>query len=327
MEAGAARVAPVFSRAKMKVLFASHERSAFAFSALMNGTFLRLFSGIITFSIAASCLAQHEGEYSDAKYQVQPIMTRYAKTVDKITFNTTARIFRNVQLQEADSFDGWTIDADLTVPIPWVKWLQVRLYYPFYTEGEARVTKPGSRQFGQSVDVRGYAGLYDLASLEVDAQFIDEKDKGFNMAAYAGAGTHTRVLWTTAGGDRYNDQGNYGFGGLRADWRCGEAWRFVANAGGRYYWVSDDLNPTGGGDRFLLADISLAAIYHPWQCPIYPVAELVYMGEFSKFNSLLFAPEIIWAVCSNFELKAGAVVGLTGDGEDIGGRFQATLRF
>jgi hypothetical protein len=42
---------------------------------------------------------------------------------------------------------------------------------------------------------------------------------------------------------------------------------------------------------------------------------------------VLAVPEAIWAACRNFELKVGVPIGLTGDGESIGGRLQATLRF
>src|ERR1044072_1988449 len=97
----------------------------------------------------------------------------------------------------------------------------------------------------------------------------------------------------------------------------------------RSYFKSDDLNPegTGSSDRFFLSDISVAAIYHPWKCPVFPVAELVYQGTFSKYNSVLAVPEVVFAFCKNFELKAGAPIGLTSDGESFGGRFQATVRF
>ena len=63
----------------------------------------------------------------ESEYQVQPIFTRYAETVRKVTFNANARVFNDVELQEADEFDGWTVDADLTFPIPYTKHFQVRL--------------------------------------------------------------------------------------------------------------------------------------------------------------------------------------------------------
>jgi hypothetical protein len=272
-----------------------------------------------------NAFAQLEGEY-----QIQPIFTRYAETVKKITFNATARTFNDVQLQEADRFDGWAMDADLTIPIPFTKRFQVRVMWPFYTDGEARLIDPGHRDTGQRIDVHGYGGTFDFPNVQLEWQFLSETKNGFNASVYGGIGEAFRVLDTsTLSHDKYNHAGDYALFGFRGDWHYGEEWRFVANAGARYYFKSDDLNPAGTGsdDVFCLSDISVAAIYHPWACPVYPVAELVYNGNFSDYNSVLFVPEVIWAACRNFELKAGMTVGLTGDGESIGTRFQATVRF
>lgn len=267
--------------------------------------------------------AQTEGEY-----QAQPIFSRYGATQSNwVTLNTTARLFSDVQLQEVDRFDGWSLDADLTVRVPWTERWQARLYWPFYTEGSARVTKPGLPETGRRIDIHGSAGLFDFANVQLECQLLRESEHGFNLGLHGGYGWHTEVLWTsTLGGDRYNDQGNVGLGGLRADWRVGPHWRFLAGAGGRYYWVSDDLNPVGG-DQFWFMDASVAAVYHPWKAPVYPVAELVYQGDLSQFNSLLFVPEILFAPGFHLEFKAGATIGLTGDGEGLGGRLQATVRF
>lgn len=298
------------------------------FRGLMKRTCTRIISaalGIIGCCGANNGLAQMEGEY-----QVQPIFTRYAETAKKITFNANARIFNDVQLQEADSFDGWGVDADLTIPIPYTERFQLRLSWPFYTDGEARVTEKGRSDTGQSIDVRGYGGVFDFPNAQIEYQFLTEEQKGFNMAGYAGFGEKMRHLWTTSfDDDVYNHDGQVIPFGLKADWRHGEQWRFVANAGARYYQKSDDINPSGpdSSDRFWLGDISFAAIYRPWKCPVYPVGELVYQGNFSDYHSVLAVPEIIWAVCRNFELKAGAPIGLTDDGESFGGRFQATVRF
>lgn len=280
---------------------------------------------LLAIGAAATSLAQLEGEY-----QVQPIFTRYAETAKKITLNANARVFNDVQLQEADGFDGWSVDADLTIPIPYTKRFQVRLSWPFYTDGEARVSERGRPDTGRRIDVRGYGGVFEFPTAQVEYQFLTEEEKGFNMAAYGGFGEKMRHLWTTSyDDDVYNHDGQMALFGLKADWRHGEHWRFVANAGARYYHKSDDLNPSGpdSSDRFWLGDISFAAIYHPWTCPVYPVGELVYQGNFGDYHSVLVVPEIIWAVCRNFELKAGVPIGLTSEGESLGGRFQATLRF
>ena len=288
-----------------------------------NGTFFSV-TAIVVLAASSTSLAQMEGEY-----QLQPIFTRYAETVKKITFNATARVFNHVQLQESDHFDGWTVDADLTVPIPYTKRFQARIFWPFYTEGDARIIEP-SPDFHRKNKIHGYGGVFDYANIELAYQFMAEPDNGFNASVYGGIGERQRVLWTTtAARDIYNHQGQAAMFGGRADWRCGDDWRFLANAGVRYYFNSDDLNPegTGSSDRWTLGEFSVAAIYHPWKCPVYPVAELVYQTSFGSYNSIEFVPELIWAACRNFELKAGVPIGLTDDGESFGGRFQATLRF
>jgi hypothetical protein len=293
----------------------------------MKGTrngILFLSLGLLTLGSIRTSRAQLEGEY-----QIEPIFTRYAETSKKITFNATARLFNDVQLQEADHFDGWSVDADLTIPIPYTKRFQLRVFWPFYTDGDARALEPGP-DFHKKIDIHGYGGVFDFAHVEVDYQFLAEPDDGFNASVYGGIGERQRVLWTTTSDrDVYNHAGQVALFGVRGDWRCGDNWRFVANAGARYYFKSDDLNPEGpsSSDEFYLGDISIAAIYHPWKCPVYPVGELVYQGTFSDYHSVLVVPEVIWAICSNFELKAGVPIGLTSDGESFGGRFQATVRF
>lgn len=288
-------------------------------------TLLRLGLGLAALAAVSSGFAQVEGEY-----QIQPIFTRYAETSKKITFDASARIFNDQQLQEADNFDGWGVDANLVIPIPFTKRFQVRLFWPIYTDGEARLTNPGQPDTGKQIDIYGYGSTLDFANAQLEYQFLSESNHAFNAAAYGGFGLRMAEMKTsTVDEDVYNHRGKVALFGLKADWRCGDEWRFVANAGGRYYFESDDINPSGPGsdDVFALADISVAAIYHPWRAPIFPVAELVYQGNFSSYNSVLFVPEVIYAVCRNFELKAGATIGLTGDGESFGGRFVGTVRF
>lgn len=279
----------------------------------------------LTLGMVPAAVAQMEGEY-----QVQPIFSRYAETVKKVTFNANVSLFNDMELQEADHFDGWTVDADLTIPIPWTKTFQLRLEWPFYTDGTARVNDPEAIDNNQKIDVRGYGGVWKFPNAQLEWQFLKETNSGFNMAAYAGIGEAQRVLWTTEQvEDVYNHAGVVALFGLKADWRMGEQWRFVANVGGGYYLKSDDINPEGpdGSDRFFLSDISVAAIWRPWEIPVYPVAELLYQTTFFDYNAVQVAPEVIWAVCSNFELKAAAPIGLTDDGGSYGGKFQATVRF
>lgn len=280
---------------------------------------------LISLGVAGTALAQ-----SQAEYQIQPIFTRHAETVKKITFNSGVTLFHDVQLQEADNFDGVSVDADLTIPIPYTKTFQVRLEWPFYTEGRARLIDKDAPDRGERIHIRGYNGTFQFANVQLEWQFLNQSNHGVNMAAYAGIGESQRVLWTGEDiEDVYNHKGNVAIYGLKADWRAGDEWRFVANLGVHNYYKSDDLNPEGpsGRDDFWLSDFSMAAVWHPWSAPVYPVAELIYQTTFFEYNAVQVVPEVIWAVCQNFELKAGAPLGLTSDGQDYGGRFQATVRF
>lgn len=295
------------------------------FPALMKTTKISLLLALWTSGGVTASFAQMEGEY-----QIQPIYSRYAERVKKVTFNATGRIFNDVQLQEADKFDGYTVDADLTIPIPGTERFQIRLYWPIYTDGQARLIDPTAPDFGKKIDIYGYGGTFDYPSITFEYQFLKESDHDFNLSGYLGAGARVYYLKTsTVGKDVYNHMGKQVLFGTKADWRAGDDWRFVANLGGSYYIESDDLNPegTGSSDVFALANISVSAIYHPWKLPVFPVAELLYQGNFSGYNAIQAVPEVIWAINSHFELKAGLPIGLTSDGQSWGGTFQGTVRF
>jgi len=285
----------------------------------------------LSIGLFALCEANRVSAQLEGEYQVQPIFSRYAEAQKNwVTINTTARVFNKVDLQEANSFDGWGFDADVTLRVPYVDGLQVHVLWPFYTKGEAQVSDPTRSDYRKHIEIEGSGGMFDFNSVELEYQFRKETNYGYNLSAHAGLGEAFRVLDTTTDDhDKYNHAGDNILFGLRADWRHGEDLRFIVCMGGRYYYKSDDINPAGYDtrDEFALADISGAAIWHPWKAPIYPVAELVYQGNFSSYNSLLFVPEVIWASCKNFELKVAGTVGLTSAGESVGGRLQGTVRF
>ncbi len=73
---------------------------------------------------------------------LQPISTRFAQTQTEISLDIMGKRFSDVELDEADQFDGYTAVFDLTVPFAVDK--QVRLSVPFYTSGDARL-KPGGQ--------------------------------------------------------------------------------------------------------------------------------------------------------------------------------------
>ena len=261
-------------------------------------------------------------ETATSEFELQPIFTRYAKISKKITFSTTFRAYRDAELQEAENLDALGVDADLVVPF--LKRFQVRLSAPVYTTGEARLIKPPHK----NITVDSFGGTFDFASIQMEWQFLNQAEHGVNMLISGGAGTRLDRLNTSIY-DQYNHKGQVALGQLRVDRRMNDWLTLVGHLGARYYFVSDDLNPAGNaaGDVFTLAEGFVAGVFNPWNNRLVPVLELLYTGDFGKYNSVTVVPEIIWPVSKHFELKAGGTFGLTSDGERIGARVQAVVRF
>ncbi len=116
---------------------------------------------------------------------------------------------------------------------------------------------------------------------------------------------------------------------LRADKKVNDWLTLVGHLGARHYYISDDLNPAGqsDGDVFTHYEAFIAGVFNPWNSNVFPVLEIAYTGDFNSYNSILVVPEIIWAVNSHLEIKAAIPVGTSEDGERIGFRVQATMRF
>lgn len=259
-------------------------------------------------------------------HEIHPLFSRYAQTVKSWTLRAGYRDFADVELQEADSFDGTTLDFELIVPLS--ERLQIRFYYPYSTDGDARRVDSG-----YDLDIDGDGGVLDFPSLIVDYQFRQATSAGeYNLAAYLGVGIVREYLEAadkTTGDviDRYNHRGSVLLLGVKADKQLNDCWTFVGNVGGRFYWDSDDIHPNGGSDRFFLLDASAAWIYAPANAWIYPAIEAVYQGDFSVYNSLQIVPQVIIPMGSHVDLNAGVGVGLLNDGPSTEARVQLNVRF
>jgi hypothetical protein len=260
-------------------------------------------------------------------YEIQPLFTYFARTPTKVTLRSTVATFDDVELQEANHFDGISVEAELA--IPFLRRFQLILAGPIYTSGEAELIQPGH----PSIDLWGWSGTFEFPNVQLQWQFLTEETSRMNMAVHAGYGTILGKLHTTTddffhvgASDIYNHGGNQIIGGLRMDRTINDWLTFAGNVGATYYLTSDDLHPDGGGDSWALGNFSAAAIVHPWEARVYPTLELVYSTDFGDYNSVMFVPQVIVPVCSNFEFKIGVTVGATGDGEDYGARFQG-VRF
>lgn len=260
--------------------------------------------------------------------QIQPLFTRYAQTTKKWTLRATHRTFKDMELQEADQFDGTSQDVELTIPL--ADRLQARIYYPFKTEGDARHVGTGS-----DLDIDGNGGLLRYPSITLDYQFREATAQGeYNLAAYFGLGNVRQFLEATylngkrqGNIDRYNHKGNMAMFGIKADKQMNDCWTFVANAGVRYYWTSDDIHPNDGPDTFFLFELSAAFVYAPRDAWIYPVIEVVYEGSVTDYNSLQIVPQVVIPIGEHIDINAGISVGLLDDGPSTDARVQMTLRF
>ena len=65
----------------------------------------------LTATLALSSLTAHA-----VNSTLQPISTRYAQTQDAISIEVGASTFSDIELEEADGFDGWTAGAEVVVP-------------------------------------------------------------------------------------------------------------------------------------------------------------------------------------------------------------------
>lgn len=201
---------------------------------------------------------------------LEPIHTHFAKTQTQVSFDLKASSFSDVELDEADNFDGYTAAFELAVPFDVNK--QFRLSVPFYTKGDADL-KPG----GQPIDIDGYGGVFDYSTLQFEYQARDAAEAGFNLAYTVGGGMRTAVL-DTGTGDYYNHTGKIFLLGLNMDKSIyDDQAQLLLNAGIRYYFDADDLHPRGP-DEWVWADIKGAVVFKPWGQYVRPVLELAYLG-------------------------------------------------
>jgi len=280
----------------------------------------KLLLGSLTFFIAMSVQA--------ADYSMQPIKTDPAHIQEKVMLSVSWESFQGLELDEVEDFDGWTVATELV--IPFMDNFQLRFNMPLRTEGDAVVKSDHWIAPGLDIDVEGNGGVFDFITLAFEHQLFHEQDKGYNLSYYLGGGAVGKPLDTTlprpgSGTDAINHNGTVWMLGVKAD---GERWgtHLLGNLGVRGYSRSDDLNP-GGSDQMYLLDLKGAVIFAPWGKYVHPVLELTYLGDFTDVNQITLLPELLIPVNPHLELKAGAAIGLGGNGSEIGGQAEASIRF
>ena len=257
----------------------------------------------------------------------EPILTLSPEIGDDIEIKFSYESFNGVELDEVEDFDGWTAMAETSMPF--MDKFRLRISYPFKTKGEATVKKEHSAMPGQNIDVDGNGGVFDFLTFTFEHQLSKLEDDGYGLGYYIGGGSVPAPLDTTLarpgiGFDAINHNGTVFFAGVKMD-RQHSFGHGIVNFGLRYYGASDDLNP-GNNDQFIVADLKAAMMFNPWGS-VLPVVELTYLGDFSGMNQLTLHPELVFSIGNSVDLKAGASVGLGGNGSDFGGRAQAVFKF
>jgi len=249
----------------------------------------------------------------------QPVATRFAQTQSHTSFELSASSFSDVELDEADKFDGQSAAFDLTVPIS--DQGQLRLFVPFYTDGDAQF-----KSSGLSTDIEGNGGVFDFATLQYEHEISNANESDDITAFTIGAGPRTAKLKTRFG-DYYNHNGRILLLGVKRDTKIfnGET-PLLINAGIRYYFQSDDLHPDGK-QSWVWADIKTAVIFEPWGGYVVPVLELTYLGDFSDYNSLSVMPELIFPLGDSVSFKLAGILGLTKDGSQAGATGSLSIDF
>lgn len=257
----------------------------------------------------------------------EPIKTLSPETGSDIEFKLSYDAFKGVELDEVEDFDGWTAMAE--VSMPFADRFRIRLSYPFKTKGDAVVKSEHFIMPGESIDVDGNGGVFDFLTFTFEHQLQSSADASYGLAYYVGGGAVPAPLDTTlarpgSGFDAINHTGTVFLAGVKMD-KIHSFGHALGNFGLRYYGSSDDLNP-GNNDQFAVADLKLAMLFTPWGM-LHPVVELTYLGDFSGMNQLTLYPELVFPAGKHVDLKAGAAIGLGGNGNEFGGQAQVVVKF
>lgn len=267
---------------------------------------------------AASLLSASLAAFAKNPTQ-QPISTHFARTQSDISMELTAHNFSDVELDEADNFDGYSAALELTAPFATDK--QIRFSVPFYTKGDAYL-KPN----GQPIDIDGNGGVFDYSTLQFEHQIYVAEEAGFNLAYTLGGGMRTAVLDTTVN-DYYNHTGKIALLGINLDKDLHDCdTQLLLNAGVRYYFDADDLH-SRGISSWAWADIKGAVVFKRWGRYVRPTLELSYLGGFNDYNALSLMPGLIVQVAETASLKFGGILGLTSDGNQRGVIGQLSVSF
>ena len=283
---------------------------------------LSLVIGILLLLATTAFADSGERKARQNLFELEPIYSRNARNVQRITVNLTYDNFKNVALEEANEFDGYTTKAEIIVPFGKEKRWEVRLEYPFYTDGDAEL-----RRNGKSIDIDGNGGVYDFATLVLQRELSRTDKSPVNSSIYFGGGTRSARLKTSID-DYYNHNGHVARVGLNIDnARADRDIRLQTSLEGRNYFNTDDLNPSNGDTEFFLMTLSAAAVYNA-KGFIKPAFEVIYSTDFKDRQIVQAVPQLTVPLWNRVEIKAGYAFGDSkGEGSTQTGTVRTTLSF
>jgi len=282
-----------------------------------------LVAGILLLLTTAALADSGERKARQNLFELEPIYTRNARNVQRVTVNLTYDNFRNVALEEVDEFDGYTTKAEIIVPFGKENRWEVRFDYPFKTDGDAEDIATG-----ESVDINGHAGVYDFATLVLQRELSRADKCPINSSVYFGGGMRSSRLDTDLDDEVYNHTGRVVRLGFNFDnAREGRDIRLQTSLDGRYYFDSDDINPSDNGTEFYLMNLSGAAVYNA-EGFIKPAFEILYSTDFNDRQIVQAVPQLIVPLWDMVEIKAGYAFGHSdGEGSTQTGTIRTTFSF
>lgn len=255
-------------------------------------------------------------------YELEPLYTRNARNAQRVTINLTYDDFRNVRIEEAEDFDGYTTKIEGILPFGTEKRWEARLEIPFYTDGDAWGIKAQ-----QKIDIDGNGGVFDFANLVLQRELSTTEKCVVNTSTYLGYGRRTKALDTSID-DKYNHRGQMIRFGVNMDnARSDRDIRLQASLDGRYYFDTDDLNPSNNGTEFYFMNLSGGAVYNA-KGFIKPAIEVLYSTDFGDRQIYQSIPQLIIPIKDIAEIKGGYAFGHSdGEGSTQTATVRATFRF
>lgn len=290
---------------------------------LYNSSYLGLVTGALLLTFPGATLA------ADSASPVEPIFTRYARTYTAPTLDIRVEYFRDKPMEELEDFDGYTALLDFTYPLSNTS--QIELLLPLYTNGEGDYLKPGDINDGRSLDVEGYGGTRDFASLiyERQVRWVEEM-LDVNFAVLAGAGYRLDTIDAELNGelvDKFNHKGHNFQVGLKADADSDSgAITMIGNVRYVMFRDTDDINLTGDDIDFEVLYVNSAILLNQFG-RLTPALEMLLEHDFEDFTAFSLSPELIYTVTDKLDFKLGVPFSLTSDGQDAAAELEVTFRF